>query len=86
MPHYEVAGAVEYRLTVRSLKRYKNSKEYRDDLRRAAAKPVSQGSSMAARKARLSRLEAETELDLLMSGASPDVYRGLVRLPTAEPD
>ena len=70
-----------------SLKRFKNSKQYRDQLRALVAAPVpTKGSVMEVRKARLSRLEAETELTMLRSGETADVFHGVIKfaMPEAE--
>jgi len=71
----------------RSLKRYKNSKAYRDQLRAMVAAPIPpKGSVMELREARLSRMEAESELAMLKTGASADVFYGVIKfqLPEAE--
>ena len=70
-----------------SLKRYKNSKAYRDELRKLAAAPLpTKGAVMEIRKARLSRLEAETELTMLRSGETANVFAGVIKfaMPEAE--
>ena len=68
-----------------SLKRFKNSKQYRDELRRLAAAPLpTKGSVMEVRKARLSRLEAETELTMLKTGESADVFHGVIKFQAPE--
>lgn len=68
-----------------SLKRYKNSKQYRDELRRLAAAPLpTKGSVMELRKARLSRLEAETELTMLKTGEAADVFGGVIKFQSPE--
>ncbi len=64
----------------RSLKRHKNSKAYRDELRRLANQPIpTKGSVMEVRKAQLSRMEAEDELDLLKTGEAPDLFGGVIK-------
>ena len=70
-----------------SLKRYKNSKAYRDELRTLAAAPLpTKGSVMELRRARLSRLEAESELTMLKTGETADVFAGVIKFqaPDAE--
>ena len=68
-----------------SLKRFKNSKQYRDELRRLAAAPLpTKGSVMEIRKARLSRLEAETELTMLKTGETADVFHGVIKFAAPE--
>ena len=70
-----------------SLKRYKNSKAYRDELRTLAAAPLpTKGSVMELRRARLSRLEAESELTMLKTGETADVFAGVIKYqaPDAE--
>ena len=63
-----------------SLRRFKNSKQYRDELRTLAAAPLpTKGSVMEIRKARLSRLEAETELTMLRTGEAADVFAGVIK-------
>ena len=67
-----------------SLKRYKNSKVYRDELRRLAAAPLPTKGTREIRKARLSRLEAQSELDVLRSGESADVFHGVIKFAAPE--
>jgi len=70
-----------------SLRRFKNSKQYRDQLRTLAAAPLpTKGSVMELRKARLSRTEAQSELDMLKTGETADVFAGVIKfaMPEAE--
>ena len=68
-----------------SLKRFKNSKQYRDELRTLAAAPLpTKGSAMELRRARLSRLEAESELTMLKTGESADVFHGVIKFQAPE--
>jgi len=69
-----------------SLKRYKNSKQYRDELRRLAAAPLPTKGTMEIRKARLSRLEAQSELDMLKTGETADVFHGVIKFAMPEPE
>jgi len=70
-----------------SLKRYKNSTAYRDELRAAARTQVpATASLMEKRKLRLLKLEAESELAVLRSGEAPDIFHGLVKFAAPEPE
>lgn len=70
-----------------SLQRFKNSKRYRDELRLLAATPIPANSSeMEIRRARLLRVEAQTELDELRSGESASVFSGVIRFARPKPD
>ena len=70
-----------------SLKRFKHSKRYRDDLRELAARPLpTTGSAMELRRARLLRVEAETELAELRAGEAASIFTGVIRfaLPASD--
>ena len=70
-----------------SLKKFKGSKEYRDQLRRLAAAPIpTKGSAMEIRSATLTRTEAQSELDMLKTGEAADVFTGVIKfaMPEAE--
>lgn len=69
-----------------SLKRYKNSKQYRNELRRLAAAPLPTTGTMEIRKAKLARLEAQSELDLLRTGETADVFHGVIKFQKPESD
>lgn len=70
-----------------SLKRFKHSKRYRDDLRELAARPLpTNGSEMEIRRARLLRTEAEVELAELRAGESASVFSGVIRFALPQPD
>jgi hypothetical protein len=68
-----------------SLKRFKNSKQYRDELRAAARTQVpATASLMEKRKAKLLKMEAELELAELRTGAAPNVFTGVVKFAMPE--
>ena len=92
-PFYETAnelGGMEFRTAIRSLKRYKRTQDYRNQLRecitRAGTAEAEATTQESKRKARLRGLEARAELDLLLTGESPDVFRGAVHLPMPTED
>lgn len=69
-----------------SLTRYKNSKAYRDELRRLADAPLPTKGTMEIRKAKLARLEAQAELDVLRTGETADVFAGVIKFQLPESD
>jgi hypothetical protein len=71
---------VKFGEAARSLKRYKNSKAYRDELRRLLDAPIpTTGSPMEKRKITVSRMEAQSELDMLRTGESADIFSGVIK-------
>jgi len=83
-------GGAGFGVACRSLKRYKKSPQYLQDLARAiehARRDEATAMTEAERRdARLRRMECEHERALLDAGDGPDVFGGLVHFERPTPD
>jgi hypothetical protein len=71
----------------RSLKRWKDTRAYRDQLRALVRQTVpATATAMEKRSAELLKLEAEMELEVLRTGAEPDVFSGVIKFATPKSD
>ena len=81
--HFELSGGVRSALNARaSLKSFKRTPKYASMLKAAiAAGREQRGTPDEQRRARLSKLEAELELEYLRRGEPLSEFSGLLRLP-----
>ena len=83
-------GTTQFAVALRSLKRYKRTSTYRiqliHTLREATRDAMDAPTPMEQRRARLRAIEAEAELDLLLHGEKPDMFRGLIHFGMPDED
>lgn len=86
--HSNQEGGRNFQLALRSMKRYKHTTAYHDELRQAVKQAdleaVHGRTEGERRSARLRAIECQTELDLLLTGEGADAFHGLVRFQMPE--